>query len=284
MKSVSEQLRDGAVSPAERKVASALLEGFPTRALSKVDAIAKMASVSAPTVLRYLAKIGYPRFADFQTAVIADVERKLGSPLHNLPGDAAAPLGEHVYSTTLLKQSDALRRAAEQNVPAEFDVIAAALASGKNRVFLLGGRYSQILAQRLALHLAQLRENVTFLVAGGGFLFDTLVDIGPGDVFVVFDYRRYQAETCEFARIAHKAGAKIYLLTDIWRSPIAEFADAVLTSPDDSTSPFGSRVVATAQVEALIASIAERRTKESRARLGRIEELRALGKAAALKG
>lgn len=270
------KIRDGAGSAAERKVASVLLEGYPARALGTVGALAQRASVSAPTVLRFLAKLGFPRFADFQAAVLADVERQMGSPLHNL-AEAAAE-GGHIYTRTLLMQAEALRSAAAQAVVGEFDTLAGLLADRRLAVKLLGGRYSQNLAQRLAMQLGQIRPGVTLVQQQLGFTYDTLVDAGPRDLFVMFDYRRYQEELLHFAATARATGARICLLTDTWRSPIAEHAEAVLTSPDASASPFGSRVVATAQVEALVAAVTHRIRDEARARLARIEELRRIGR------
>lgn len=274
-----DRIRSEARSTAERKVASTLLEGYPTRALATVEVLAKQASVSAPTVLRFLAKIGFSRFADFQAAAIADVERQLGSPLNNIRAEASAEPPEHVYQRTLLMQAEALQLAAAQAMPAEFDAIVDLLVSPRATIKLLGGRYSQNLAQRLATQLGQLRPGVAFTPLMLGFAYDALVDAGPQDVFVIFDYRRYQSELLTFAREARRSGARICLFTDIWRSPIAEYADAVLTSPDASTSPFGSRVVATAQIEAIVAAVSQRCRDWSRDRLARIEELRKLGAA-----
>ncbi|WP_306223173.1 MurR/RpiR family transcriptional regulator [Bosea beijingensis] len=274
-----DRIRSEARSTAERKVASTLLEGYPTRALATVEVLAKQASVSAPTVLRFLSKIGFSRFADFQAAAIADVERQLGSPLNNIRSETAAEPPEHVYQRTLLMQAEALQLAAAQAMPAEFDAIVDLLVSPRATIKLLGGRYSQNLAQRLATQLGQLRPGVAFTPLMLGFAYDTLVDAGPQDIFVIFDYRRYQSELLTFARGVRQSGARICLFTDIWRSPIAEYADAVLTSPDASTSPFGSRVVATAQIEAIVAAVSQRCRDWSRDRLARIEELRKLGAA-----
>ncbi|MDR6870811.1 DNA-binding MurR/RpiR family transcriptional regulator [Bosea sp. BE125] len=272
-----DRIRSEARSTAERKVASVLLEGYPTRALATVEVLAKQASVSAPTVLRFLTKIGFSRFADFQAAAIADVERQLGSPLNNIRSEAPAEAPHHIYQRTLLMQAEALQVAAAQAMPAEFDAIVDLLVSPRATIKLLGGRYSQNLAQRLATQLGQLRPGVVFTPLTLGFAYDTLVDAGPQDVFVIFDYRRYQSELLTFARGVRQSGARLCLFTDTWRSPIAEHADAVLTSPDASTSPFGSRVVVTAQIEAIVAAISLRCRDSSRDRLARIEELRSLG-------
>lgn len=270
--SLAALLRDSAVSAAERKLAAAFVENFPTSALGTVDAIATRAGVSGPTVLRYLAKLGFARFADFQQAVRVEVDRQLGSPLLQLSDDSAST--DHLYRRVLLMQAESFRRMAERAVPAEFDAIADLLSDPKLRIRALGGRYSRNLAQRLALQLGQVRAGVSLVDQPLGFAYDALVDMGARDVVVLFDYRRYQDELFTFAKRARDAGARIMLLTDHWRSPIATLAEAVLTAPDDSASPFGSRVVPTAQVEALVGAVTQRDTGAACARLARIEALR----------
>lgn len=269
------RLRNGAQSGAERKVAAALSETFPTSALGTVEALANRAGVSGPTVLRYLNKLGFLRFAEFQAAVMRELDRQLGSPAVQMatpsePHDA----GEHLYRRTLLMQAEALRRVADRAIPAEFDRIADLLADPKLTIRALGGRYSRNLAQRLVAHLGQIRAHVSLIDRSIGFAFDPLVDIGPRDLLVIFDYRRYQQDLLAFAQAARGQGARIVLLTDPTRSPVAELAEAVLTSPDGSPSPFASKVVATAQVEALIAAVVARDRDAARKRLERIEALR----------
>lgn len=278
---LSARLRNNAVSYAERKVAVALTESFPTSALGTVDALATRAGVSGPTVLRYLNKLGFPRFADFRAAVLVEVDRQLGSPVAQMDAPAEAieteDTGEHLYRRTLLMQAEALRRAADRAVPAEFDRIADLLSDPKLSIKALGGRYSRNLAQRLAMQLGQVRAQVSVIDRPLGFAFDPLVDIGARDVLVVFDYRRYQDDLLAFARAARVQGARVVLLTDPWRSPVADLAEAVLTAPDGSASPFGSRVVPTAQVEALVAAVVDRDRDAARRRLERIEALREEG-------
>ncbi|WP_421907399.1 MurR/RpiR family transcriptional regulator [Mameliella sp.] len=270
------RLRETAVSTAERKVAAALAENFPSSAVGTVETLATRAGVSGPTVLRYLAKLGFPRFAAFQAAVLEEIERQLGSPLQQLNEEAGRETeGGHIYRNTLLMQSEALRKAANQVVPAEFDSIVELLANPKLRIKALGGRYSRNLAERLVMQMSQVRKGVVLLRQEVGFAYDALADIGPRDLLIIFDYRRYQNELLHFARGASDAGARIVLMTDPWRSPIAQYAQAVLTAPDDTLSPFGSRVVPTAQVEALVAAVVERDRDAARARLSRMEALRA---------
>lgn len=275
---LSQRISDSASSAAERKLAAALIQGFPSRALGTVEMLARRAGVSGPTVLRYLTKLGFLRYADFQTALRDEVERQLGSPVLELDRqrlDAINKGAHHAYRASLLMQAESLRLTAEQSVPAEFDRMVDTLANRRLRVRVLGGRYSRVLAHRLALQLDQIRAGVSLLEQALGFAQDGLLDIGSRDLIVIFDYRRYQLELLEFAQGAKAVGAGICLLTDIERSPIAGLAQAVLTAPNESASPFGSRVVPTAQIEALVGAVVDRDRGAARSRLARLEKLRA---------
>ena len=57
---------------------------------------------------------------------------------------------------------------------------------------------------------------------------------------MLFDFRRYELDTFEFARLARERGGRLVLLTDPWLSPIADLADAVLPAQVDGPSPFES--------------------------------------------
>ena len=55
---------------------SAMLAGFET-----VAALAKRAGVSGPTVVRFIARLGYASYADFQRELLREMEARGTSPL-----------------------------------------------------------------------------------------------------------------------------------------------------------------------------------------------------------
>ncbi|MFE1930614.1 MurR/RpiR family transcriptional regulator [Streptomyces sp. NPDC059474] len=123
------------------------------------------------------------------------------------------------------------------------------------RIACFGGRFSQLLAEYLDLHLPMLPPGTIVHTPTPGRDAGFRVDVGRRDVCVVFDFRRYQEDTVELARHAHEQGAKIVLLTDPWLSPAAEFADVVLPARVEAPSPFDSIVAPVALVETLVAAV-----------------------------
>jgi hypothetical protein len=82
-----------------------------------------------------------------------------------------------------------------------------------------------------------------------------------------FDFRRYELDTFEFARLASDRGARLVLITDPWLSPIADLAEAVLPARLDGPSPFESMTATVALVEVLATDVARRLGSDGDARL-----------------
>jgi DNA-binding MurR/RpiR family transcriptional regulator len=139
--------------------------------------------------------------------------------------------------------------------PSEIDAAVALVADHNLRVTLGGGRFSHVLAQYFELYLQQLRPRVRLLEANPQRRTGQLMEVGRGDVFVVFDYRRYQRESIRVAEQVHLKGASVVLLTDTWLSPAAAYSEVVLPTGVESPSAFDALAPVFVLVEALVAGI-----------------------------
>src|SRR5260221_11226560 len=81
--SVGERLRNRvtSLSPAERKLARVLLATYPTAGLESVARFAERAAVSPPTVTRFVGKLGFRGYPEFQRVLRDEVQARLTSPL-----------------------------------------------------------------------------------------------------------------------------------------------------------------------------------------------------------
>jgi len=260
------------ITPAEQKVArvlttSAMLAGFET-----VAALAKRAGVSGPTVVRFVTRLGYASYADFQRELLREMEARGTSPLslyHRADARPGALLGKSATAFSAYMAETFTRLSI-----ADFEFTVSALAERRNHIFITGGRFTRLLAEMLHLHLFQIRPHVSTLLPGLQSRFDQLLDIGPRSVLVAFDFRRYEAETVELVARAKEREATIIVITDPWNSPAARYADAVLAAEVASPSPFDSMVPACALTEALIAELTVREGQKGRLRIQDLESLR----------
>lgn len=257
----------------EQRISRILLANYPAAGLSTVADLAANAGVSIPTVLRFINKLGFSGYAAFQKSLIDEIGETLNSPL-SLFKDQRQQAKHSLYQAHMQMLALSLDQAQANYVERDFEGIVDLLADERSVIHFLGGRFSAVLAMRMAQHLAQLRAGIHLLEPNSPTLPDKLVDYDSRVTLVVFDFRRYQPETIRFARLAAQRRVRLILFTDRWRSPIASFADKTLVSPVESETLFDSWIPAIAQTEALVAAVAARNPDRARERLSAIEAMR----------
>ncbi|MEU8578367.1 MurR/RpiR family transcriptional regulator [Streptomyces asoensis] len=267
--------RLGELSPAERKVARVLLSAYPASGFETIATIAERAAVSSPTVLRFVARLGFSGFPDFQAALRAELDERNASPLALYEAGEAASSDDS--TTGLLARSSGLFSTAVAQTLAELPAAdvenaIALLADPKRRITLVGGRFSHLLAQYLGLHLMQLRDNVFFLPERDVERTAALAQLTRRDVVVVFDYRRYEDETLAIAQLAQEHGGKVIVFTDTFLSPTSAHAQVVLPSRVSTPSPYDSLVPTMAVVETVVAGVISTLGEEAHRHMQRSEE------------
>lgn len=275
---VDQRVRDTMprLTPAERKVAHILLASYPMAGLETVAALAGRAQTSGPTILRFIAKLGFDSYHDFQRSLRAELEDTLDSPLSRY--DHATRAAGTGGNDTMSRLSDALTRNVAEGFArisrGEFAEIMGLLCDENRAIYCLGGRFSRTVAAYLHQYLRELRRN-THLVDGPNDIWtEYLLDIGRRDVLVVFDFRRYQPDVIAFAENAVRRGARLVLVTDVWHSPIASQARHVLACPVTVPTAFDSGLVGLAMAEAMVAGMVERLGERGRARMADLEDIR----------
>ena len=272
------RLVDGAAdfTPAERKVIRVLLANYPVAGLATASRLAQQAEVSDPTVIRLATKLGFSGFIEMQQALLAELEAHMNSALTLLESRKPVIPAEGLYQSYAEATIAALKTSQSDLLPADFNEAAELLVKARKRIFCIGGRFSGFLAGILQRHLVQMRPGTIWVNGSPADLAECVADIGKQDVVVAFDLRRYQQDVVHFCGQAHERGARILLLTDRWKSPIASFATVTLTGPVDTISPFDTMVPTMVQLEALVAAFAARLDRKGRARLEEIEYYRRL--------
>jgi DNA-binding MurR/RpiR family transcriptional regulator len=267
--------RLSSLSPAERKLARVLLASYPIAGLESVVRFAERAKVSPPTVTRFIAKLGFRGYPEFQEVLRHEVQARLSSPLARYRDEPPGRGTDSVLSEALEASSHNLSATLELLSHHDVDETVGLLADVRRRIMVLGGRVSGQLARYLATQLHLLRPGVTLIDVARGAPTQQLIDLRKGDILVVFDYRRYQADTIEGARVAAAQGCNVVLFTDPWLSPASAFARQVLVSSVDTVGPFDSFVGATAIVEAVIAAVLNRLGPRAQSRMQSLDQLRA---------
>jgi DNA-binding MurR/RpiR family transcriptional regulator len=258
------------LAPAESRVARALLARYPIQGLEPLAQVAEQAGTSAPTVLRLVVKLGFAGYPDFQRELRQELSAHWPAPLETLPhevGDGLVDRVRRAISTSVTEDLEHL------GLGPDLPGAASLLADLRRQVWVCGGRFSRVLADYLASHLQVLRPGVHLVSGDPAQRHTALLDIERRSVVVAFDYRRYQHDTIEFARVAARQGAVVVLFTDHLMSPLASDATHVMTTTLESGSAFAVMTPAMAAVETLIVSVVEALGGAPRQRMERYDTL-----------
>jgi DNA-binding MurR/RpiR family transcriptional regulator len=276
-KGVGEAVRErlDSLSPAERKLARVLLASYPIAGLESVARFAERAGVSPPTVTRFITKLGFRGYPEFQESLRHEVQARLSSPLTRYRDEPAQRGTDSVLNDALGVASHNLKATLDVLSHRDANEAVERLSDVRRGVWVLGGRVSAPLARYLAAQLHLLRPGIGLVDAERSSPAQQLIDMRKADVLVVFDFRRYQADTIESARVAAAQGCNVILFTDPWLSPASAYARQVITSSVDTVGPFDSLVGAMAVVEAVVAAVLSRLGPRAQSRMQNLERLRA---------
>ncbi|GGX46810.1 MurR/RpiR family transcriptional regulator [Streptomyces chryseus] len=269
----------GDLSPAERKVARVLLAGYPAAGFETVAVLAERAVVSAPTVIRFVNRLGYRGFPDFQAALREELEARNASPISLYESADFGRAGEDADPDSALLRhgsqvfTGAVTATLAELPPHDFEHAVRLLSDKKRRITLVGGRFTHLLAQYLGLHLMQLRDDVRFLPDRVVERTAVLAALTRRDILVVFDYRRYESDKATMAALVQEQGGKVVLFTDTWLSPAAPHAEVVLPSRVTAPSPYDSLVPSLAVLETVVAGVMTALGDDARKRMQHGEDI-----------
>ncbi len=274
MANLRDKLTDAGLSPtpSERKVIRALLDHYPRSGLGPMARLAEHAGVSDPTIVRLVKKLGFGGYAEFQDALLSEMDHRLRSPVTLLQPRAQLS-NDDAWTSYLNESSRTLQETQALTQPEDVRVLVDLILDTRHQLFCFGGRLSSFLAGYLVSHLRLLRPGC-YALEDNAQLPDRLYDIQRQDIVLLFDYRRYQTQALRVANAAKARNARVVLFTDIYASPLRELADLIISAPVESVSAFDTLVPALAQVEALIATLTLR-CPDLEDRLEGIDKMRA---------
>jgi DNA-binding MurR/RpiR family transcriptional regulator len=257
------------LTDAERKAARALLARYPTTGMETVALFAERAHVSAPTVLRFISKLGFAGYPEFRRALLEEMEAQSEYPLTRWRDTRTVALPH--FGECLI---DAVRTSLAMSAQTDIAKLVELLADERRQVFLLGGDFTDSAARHLEFHLRKMRKRVRLLAPGVLRRADELAEVQRRDIVVLFDIRRYQPDTVRTAEIAKEHGAAIVLFTDQWMSDVAQTADLVLRAQVDVPSPWDSLIGIIAIVEMVALMLDQRLRPLAKSRFESIEAMR----------
>ncbi|MBN9890341.1 MurR/RpiR family transcriptional regulator [Salipiger abyssi] len=259
-------------TPAERQLVSVLLADYPFAGLEPIQELSKRAHISAPSISRFVAKLGCAGFQDFQQRLVQELKEGQQSPIDlrdAIDGDSDATLSSYVRQVESLNQE-----MIEQITSAQFTRLCELLTDPRRRIFMIGGRMSDSIAEFFVRHLRQIRPDVSHIPSDPELWPEYLLRMRPRDVLLLIDFRRYQSNLARLSAQARARKAQTVVITDKWISPAAKGATELVSVPIHSGTVWDSYVPAFTMIEAMLVAMAERNWDATRARISQWDKLR----------
>lgn len=253
------------LSPAEQQVGRLLLDDPAAFAQQPVAVLAERAATSKPTVVRFARSVGYEGLVDLKRA-LAGLARHEGVPfVHRAvrEDDDAPAIVTKVIDNAARALLDYRDHAAAHAFERAIEALAECARAG-TRVEFFGVGNSGIVAHDA--HLKFLRLGLQCRAASDGHVqLMSATLMGPGDCAVVFSNSGRSRDLIDVARLAHRKGATVILVTasgtPLTRSVPAHrqiFLPADHPEAHDVYSPMVSRLLHLVIVDILTTGVALR--------------------------
>lgn len=259
-------------SKGQRKIAAYILESYDKAAFQTAGALGKTVQVSESTVVRFAAELGYEGYPEMQKAMQEMVLNRLTSVQRIEVGAKRMPQ-ENVLSSVLQTDMDLIRATNEQLDQKAFSGAVDALLNAQT-IYLVGVRSSSALASFLSYYFKYMFRDVRLVTsASDSEVFEQIVRISPQDALLGISFPRYSSAAIQAMEYAHTSGAKTIALTDCASSPLAAYADFLLTAKSDMVSLVDSLVAPMSVINALIVAAASKKKLETTRIFNKLEEI-----------
>lgn len=263
-----DQIRSGALTPVQRRIARYISDhGAQVAFLSSVE-LASRVGVSQPSVTRFATAVGFSGYGAMIEAVRDVVLESRTRSTTNDGGLNRLQLAvEHsIESLTFLQE-----QLADLSVLRE---AAAALASSKPMP-VCGFRGSVPIASWFSFFASKIHPSVMALWGSDSHMVEKIAQarMAGATALLAIVMPRYPTQALMTIRAARAEGLKVILLVDSALSPLSPLADLVLPAPVNPDFVFDSQVAPLQLAAALLELIADHDSEATQSRLDRLEEL-----------
>ena len=234
--------------------------------------LGEVVGVSESTVVRFASELGYNGYPELQHALQEMIRNKL-TTVQRIEITSDRMSSADVLTKVLNMDIEKIRRTLEDTSVDEFNKVVGTIVNAKH-IYILGVRSSASLASFISFYFYNIFENVRNIATSStSEVFEQIMHIGEGDVFIAITFPRYSKRTLKAAKYAHDQGATVIALTDSHSAPIIEYSDRILLARSDMTSFADSLVAPLSLINALMVAIGIRRRDEISATFSHLEKV-----------
>lgn len=248
-------------SKGQRLIANYIVNHFDKAAFMTAFKLGTTVGVSESTVVRFASEVGFSGYPELQKALQELIRNKL-TTVQRMDVTSDQLENGNVLARVLGKDIEKIRRTLEETSEGDFAGAVDAICSAKT-IYIIGVRSSSALATFLSFYFNHIFSDVRLINTNSrSEMFEHIMRIGEGDVFIGFSFPRYSKRTVQAAHYARANGAKVIALTDTGKAPIADAAHFLLMARSDMISFVDSLVAPLSMVNALIVAVGLKKREE----------------------
>ena len=248
-------------SKGQRLIANYIVNHFDKAAFMTAFKLGTTVGVSESTVVRFASEVGFSGYPELQKALQELIRNKL-TTVQRMDVTSDQLENGNVLARVLGKDIEKIRRTLEETSERDFAGAVDAICSAKT-IYIIGVRSSSALATFLSFYFNHIFSDVRLINTNSrSEMFEHIMRIGEGDVFIGFSFPRYSKRTVQAAHYARANGAKVIALTDTGKAPIADAAHFLLMARSDMISFVDSLVAPRSMVNALIVAVGLKKREE----------------------
>ena len=259
-------------SKGQRLISKYITENYDKAAFMTAGKLGRTVGVSESTVVRFATELGYDGYPGMRKAMQEMVRSRLTS-VQRIAVAQDMLDGSNVLKYVMSSDIEKLQSTMAELDRASFDEAVNAIENASH-LYLVGMRSSAALASFMAFYMNFLLDNVRLIHdTTSNEVYEQIMHIGPGDVYVGISYPRYSSSSLKAMEFAKSRGATVVALTDNANSPFAQAADIRLYAKSDMVSFLDSLIAPMSLINALIVAVAARKPETLAQTFNYLEEL-----------
>ena len=259
-------------SKGQKLIANFILESYDKAAFMTACKLGKTVNVSESTVVRFAAELGYDGYPSMQRSLQKMIRNRLTSVQRiEVSNDRIGD--QDIMSMVMQSDIEKIRITLEETDRESFNQAVDMIIAAK-RIYILGVRSASALANFMGFYFNYIFDNVLRVdTTSISEVFERVMRIGPGDVFIGLSFPRYSKRTVQAMQYAKSQGANVIAITDSAVSPLANIADISLLAKSDMASFVDSLVAPLSLVNALIVAVSRKKSDQLESTFGKLEQI-----------
>lgn len=254
------KIKDKSLTKTEKIIADYLLDNLNTIGFSSVKEVSLNCGVSDTSIIRFLRELGYEGYTDFKKELNEKLLEQYNASLSPMQkfnqskGNVrTSSVVNEIFANSINNLANALHSLDEKLL----DSIADCLLQSRNK-YIAGFRGTSCCADYFYRKAIYFLPGLILCDKAESCTIEQLIDIQPEDCLLLFSFPRYSEICYPMLELAQKRRAKIIIFTDRVTSPLAGFADYLVTVNVTGFSYTNSYVVPLCCAEALAVIISKK--------------------------